>query len=328
MKHFRPQIPAVFFVLLTFSCSPQPEKRNPVTVAQAQFESVALHWVAEDQKFFDDVGLDVTTRQYASGVGALEALVKGEAVIAVGTSEFPVVDRAFKKEKIRIVGNIAKSDIIYIVGRKDHGVEKITDLKGKRIGTTTTTIAHFFLGRFLELHGMTMQDIILVDLKTPGEWVDALVTGQIDAVATAQPYAHAVKGHLGENASVWSAQSSQSLYALAISTEEWIKSHPELVTRYLQSLSRAEEFMLRYPTESKAIIQRHLNSNAAYAETVWGQNRFVLSLDQAFIIAMEDEARWMISNRLTTEKDVPDFLNVIYEEGLKSIKPDKVTIVR
>ena len=63
-----------------------------------------------------------------------------------------------------------------------------------------------------------------------------------------------------------------------------------------------------------------MNLDAAYMETVWSQNQYSLSLDQSLIVAMEDEARWMISNGLTTEKQVPDFLNYIYEDGLKSDK--------
>ena len=63
-------------------------------------------------------------------------------------------------------------------------------------------------------------------------------------------------------------------------------------------------------------------------ETVWSQNQFSLSLDQSLITAMEDEARWMIKNNLTTEKQVPDFLDYIYEDGLKAVKPEAVNIIR
>jgi hypothetical protein len=43
---------------------------------------------------------------------------------------------------------------------------------------------------------------------------------------------------------------------------------------------------------------------------------------------MEDEARWMIKSGLTTEKQVPDFLNFIYVDGLKAVKPEAANIVR
>jgi hypothetical protein len=43
---------------------------------------------------------------------------------------------------------------------------------------------------------------------------------------------------------------------------------------------------------------------------------------------MEDEARWMISNNLTAKKTVPNFLNNISTDGLKTVKPEAVKIIR
>ena len=65
-----------------------------------------------------------------------------------------------------------------------------------------------------------------------------------------------------------------------------------------------------------------------FTETLWSENQFSLSLDQSLVTAMEDEARWMIKNNLANEKQVPDFLNYIYEDGLKRIKPEAVNIIR
>ena len=238
----------------TYSGTPES-----ITVGYSPFESIALLFIAEDQHFFSRNGLNVTSRKYDSGVGALDGMLNGESDIAVGANEFPLVGRAFQKESIRTIGSIAKSEIIYLIGRKDRGIEKVTDLKGKRVGTTLRTIAEFYLGRFLELHGMNMQDITLVDVRTPAEWVNAVVNGDIDAIATAQPYANAAKDRLGANAIVWSAQSSQPLYTQVISTDEWITEHPELVSRFLKSLAEAENYVSTHPAEAKAIVQERLN---------------------------------------------------------------------
>ena len=63
-------------------------------------------------------------------------------------------------------------------------------------------------------------------------------------------------------------------------------------------------------------------------ETVWSQNQFSLSLDQSLIVAMEDEARWMIKNDLTTEKQVPNFVDHIFTKMvLKQVKPEAVNII-
>lgn len=301
---------------------------DSLTMAYSPFESTALVWIAEDRHFFHRNGLNVTPRQYDTGAGALDGTINGAADLVVGTTEFPLVGRAFRHAPIRTVGSIAKSDFIYLVGRKDRGIKTVADLKGKRVGTTCGTIAEFFLGRFLNLHGMTMRDITLVDVKTPAAWVDAVANGDIDAIATAQPYANAASQRLGANAVVWPAQSSQRLYCQVIATDEWITQHPGLVRRFLKSLVQAEEYAVRHPADTKAIVGKRLHLDAAYMETVWSQNQFALSLDQSQILAMEDEARWMIANKLTKEKTMPNFLDYIYEDGLNAVKPEAVNVIR
>lgn len=176
-----------------------------ITIGYSPFESVALLCIAEDQHFFSRNGLNVTSLKYDTGVGALDGMINGEADIAVGTNEFPLVGRAFQKERISTIGCIAKSEFI---------------------------------------------------------WVNAVANGDIDAVATAQPYANSAKDRLGANAVVWSAQSSQPLYTQVISTNDWIAKNPELIRRFLKSLAEAEKYVNTHPAQANAIVQKRLNPDS------------------------------------------------------------------
>jgi ABC-type nitrate/sulfonate/bicarbonate transport system substrate-binding protein len=313
-----------FFLNLTSSTG----KMESIDVAYSPFESMTLFWVAQDQGFFNQNNLNVTAHRYDTGAGALGGVLNGEADIVVGTTEFPFVARALSQAKIRTIGVISKSEFTFLVGRIDRGIHEVSDLRGKRVGTTFGTIAHFYLARFLSLNGLSLQDLTLVDLKTPTEWVDAVVNGSIDAVATAQPSVNLAKEGLGDNGFVWSLQSGQPLYAQAIATDEWIAGHPDLCTRFLNSLLKAEAFVRNHLVEAQAIVKNQMNFSNAYVETVWLQNQFSLSLDQSLVLAMENEARWLISNKLTNATTVPNFLNYIYADSLMSIKPESVNIFR
>lgn len=298
-----------------------------ITVAYSPYEASALLWIAEDMRFFEENSLNLTLRRYDSGAASLDGVINGEADISVGASEFPLVRKAFQNARVQAVGNIDKGDFIYIVARKDRGIGSVSDLKGKKVGTAIGTAAEFHLGRFLVLHGMTMQDITLVDIKTPEGWVNAVADGNIDAISTAQPYANAARDRLGDDAIFWPAQSSQPVFSLIISTDDWITQHPKLIERFLTSLAKADEYTAIHPTEARSIVQKRLNLDARYMDTVWQQNQFTLSLDQSLIVAMEDEGRWMIKNNLTTEKTIPNFRNYIYTKGLGEVKPEAVNII-
>jgi len=305
-----------------------PGTMDSISVAYSPFESSELFLVADDRGFFTENGLSLTLYRSSSGAAALDDMVNGKGDMAVSVSEYPLVGKVFQGTPARALASMDKGEYIYIIARKDRGIVNPLDLKGKRVGTTTGSIAEFYLGRFLSLHGLGMQDIRYLSVKTPNETANAVTAGDIDAAVLAQPYADLARDRLGTNAVAWPAQSSQPLYALVVSTDSWIAGHPEQVTRFLRALAEAEAFTGTHPAEAKAIVQERLNLDPGYMDTVWQQNQFTLTLDQSLVLTMEDEARWMIANNLTNETAVPDFRRYIDTAGLEAVRPGSVNIIR
>jgi NitT/TauT family transport system substrate-binding protein len=306
-------------------CSPQPVA---IEVAYSPFEPTALVWLAQDRQFFIKNGLFVTFDKYDTGPAALDAMLSGEADLAVGIGEFPIVSRALKQTKARILTILDRSELIGIVARKDRGITRVADLRGKRVGTTRGTISEFFLGRFLEINGMSIGDVTLVDLKTPKEWVDAVAEGDVDAVATAEPYVTSARERLGPNAVTWSAHSGQPMYGLVAGANEWLAAHAEIAKRFLRALAEAEDYAVQNPIEAQAIVQKTLGLAPASMQAVWERNQFSLALDQSLIAAMEDEARWLIGRDITAGTTLPDFLDYVWEDGLEDVRPEAVDIIR
>jgi NitT/TauT family transport system substrate-binding protein len=281
--------------------------------------------IAEDQRFFARNGIIVTIRDYDQGLDAIDSMLNGGVDIAA-PSEFPIVEKALKKERVRIIASTIRGETFYLIGRKDRGIKNTLDLKGKRVGLRRGSIAEFYFGRFLNLHGMNMKDVTLVEVKSE-KLADAISEGKVDAVITHQPFVYDIEERLGAHGKVWPAQSGQPMYGIMVSRDDWITRHPELVNRFVNSLVQAEEYIINHPDGAKAIIQKRFKFDRASIERMWQVHQFSLSLDQSLITAMEDEARWMIKNKLTSEKHVPDFVNYIYIDGLKAVKPEAVNII-
>jgi len=281
--------------------------------------------IAEDQGFFAGNGLNVTMRKYSSGPSAIDGLLNGEVDIGL-SSEYTVVLKAFKKANISVIGNIDKYQNVYLISRKDRGIENVSDLKGKKIGITRGGLGEFYLGRFLDLHGMSILEVTLVDML-PSQYVQAITNGSVDAILTGI-YVDQIQERLGGNTVLWPSQSNQASYYVMSCRSDWAASHPEQINRLLKSVAQAEEYTINHPAEAKAIVQKRLNYTNEYMATIWPKNQFSLSLDLSLITAMEDEARWMIKNNLTSEKTIPDFMDYIYLKGLDEVKPESVNIIR
>ena len=288
--------------------------------------SAALVYIAQERGFFDANCLEVNVKEYATGVASTDALVNGEVDIA-WSAEFPLVRRVFAGDKISIITASSRFTDEYLFARKDRGIERISDLKGKTIGVPRNTIAEFYLSRLMTLNGLSVQDVSLVDVQ-PAQSVDAITSDSVDAVVTWSPYTYQIREQLRDKAAVWSAQSSQAGFGLNLVTNEWLNGHAEAVRRFLKALARAEEYLVRNPEAGSSIIQERLNYDDMAMNRLWSENEFLLSLDQSLVYAMEDEARWMMKNGLFSEKTIPDFAAFVYVDALKAVKPYAVSIIK
>ena len=302
-------------------------KQESLTIALVPTEINALLYVAEAQNFFASNGLQVTLKEdYESGAAAAAAALNGEAEVAVA-AEFPIVRQVFDHKNITSFGTIARYENTYIIWHTNNGIQTMNDLKGKNIGVTLQTISEFYLGRTLDLNGVNIRDVNLVDVKA-AEAEKALLDGVVDAVVTWEPWVNQIKQSMGMEVTASALQSSQFAYWNLVSASSWSRTHPDTIERLLRSLAQAEDFIASHQDEAKAIVRKRMDFEEAYLELIWGRYQFLLTLDQSFITAMEDEARWMIENNLTAEMKAPDFLDYVYVDGLQAVKPNAVNIIR
>jgi len=300
------------------------ETPESITLGNMLYEYSGLVFIADDQGFFAANGLNVTLRDYVSTVASITGLENNETDITL-VPEYSIVTEAFKKENITVIGNSDKYESVFLISRKDRGIENVSDLKGRKIGGSKGTIGEFYLGRFLELNGMRIEDVTFTDMPTT-QYVETITNGSVDAVIVVYKYLDQSREQLGSNLVAWPIQSSQKGYVVLTCRNDWASSHPETIIKVLKSVKQAEDYAITHPAEARAIIQKRMNYTDTAMADFWPDHEYALTLDQSLITAMEDEARWMIANNLTNATEVPDFREYISTEGLKAVKPGSVRI--
>lgn len=297
----------------------------PLTIGVQTGVQGAPLYIADKEGFFSQNGLNVTLRDYTSGLDTENAMLNG--VVDLSTpSEFVIANSALNNTRnISGIAVFDKYTHMVIIGRKDHGISNISDLRGKRIGVTMNTASEFYLGRFLELNGMNIRDVDIVNVDVY-QSIDDIENGSIDAVINSPPFTDEILDNLGSNAVVWPAQNGQMVFEIIAGNNDWIAGHPDEMKRLLISLERADQYIESNPAESQAIVQKRLNMSEPYLSSEWSGHQFTLSLDQSLISAMDDESRWMIENNMTNATAVPDFRQYLYTDGLETVSPGSVNL--
>jgi sulfonate transport system substrate-binding protein len=173
---------------------------------------------------------------------------------------------------------------------------------------------------------MNQTQVTLVDIR-PEQLIDNLANNAVDAVIAWNPYVKMIEEKLGDNITVWAAQSEQSTHINAICTNNWAQEHPDTIKKFLRALIQAEDYIINNQTHTIDTSAKKLNYTYNYLSSIWSNYQFSISLDQALISQMEDQARWMINNNMTSAQTAPDFMNYICLDGLNDVRSRSVNII-
>jgi sulfonate transport system substrate-binding protein len=160
----------------------------------------------------------------------------------------------------RINGNPIKSVYIYskpewtaLVTRTDSQIQKVEDLKGKRIAATRGTDPYIFLLRVLDQHGLGEKDVKIVLLQHP-DGKTALERGDVDAWAGLDP--HMAQSEIEGKSRLFFRNADLNTYGFLNVREEFAAEHPELVERLIRIYERGRQWALENPQELQQILAK------------------------------------------------------------------------
>jgi sulfonate transport system substrate-binding protein len=156
----------------------------------------------------------------------------------------------------RINGNPIKSVYVYsrpewtaLVTARDSKINKIADLKGKKVAMVRGTDPHIFLVRALLSAGLTDKDITPVLVQQHADGGTALSRGDVDAWAGLDPMM--AQHEIEDGARLFYRNAAANTWGILNAREEFIKEQPDIVRRVLATYEEARKYALGHYDELK-----------------------------------------------------------------------------
>ncbi|MCM2474957.1 aliphatic sulfonate ABC transporter substrate-binding protein [Rhizobium sp. CG5] len=202
------------------------------------------------EKDLEKDGIKVTWVQSAGSNKALEYLNAGSLDFGSTAGAAALIGR--------INGNPIKSVYVYsrpewtaLVTRKDTGITKVEELKGKSIAVTRGTDPHIFLVRALADAGLTEKDVKLVLLQHADGKL-ALQRGDVDAWAGLDPIMASAEVENGDV--LFHRNPANNSWGILNVREEFAKEHPDVVKIVIGAYEKARAKALAEPDQLKAAL--------------------------------------------------------------------------
>lgn len=218
-------------------------------------------FVAKDQGFFEKRGLDVDMKLAQNGSIIIAALVSGSAEIGIPTPviAFQAIDNGVELQAIASTNVFPDPSTTGLVATAASGIKGPKDLAGKKIGVPGVGgLLDVVMREWVDRNGGDSSKINIVEITLP-QTADALRSGQVDGVASVDPFAsRAVDTGAGILVGSYSDIIPDGTAAgVYIVTKDWASSHSKDIASIQAALDEAVAFIKTHDKEARESLARY-----------------------------------------------------------------------
>ncbi len=232
-------------------------------------------WYAKKMGWDKEEGLDIQMLLFNSGPAQMEALPAKQWVLgSTGVGGQLVGGIRYKIYAVAPI--ISEGEVHHLFVRPDSPIAKVKGynpkypdvygspetVKGIKILYTSQTTVHYMIGKWLDILGLKMSDVTLVNMDQPSA-VPAFEKGIGDAVCLWAPFTFAAQSRGWFNAGSMTAMDAITVSSI-VGDKDWCDKNPELVAKFLRVWFRASN-MMREEGSSPRIVkdyQQYMNEFA------------------------------------------------------------------
>ena len=211
--------------------------------------------VAQERGYFEAAGLDVTMLEPADPSAPPKLVAAGQADLAVSYQPQLHVQVSEGLPLVRI-GTLVATPLNSLVVMADGPIDHISDLKGKKVGFSVGGFEEIILGVMLQKHGLTLDDIELVNVNF--SLSPSLITGQVDAVIGAfrnfELNQMNIIGHPG--AAFFPEEEGVPPYDELILVAHRDNAENPAIRRFLDALEAATIWTINHPAEAWDLFRK------------------------------------------------------------------------
>lgn len=252
---------------------------EPLKIGYSDWPGWVAWEVAIQKGWFKEAGVDVQF-EWFEYVPSMEAFAAGKLDAVCMTNGDALVTGATGAPSKTILINDFSNGNDMIVGQP--GIEKLADLKGKKIGVEVGFVDHLLLLKGLQAVGMKESDVELVNVPT-GETPKALASGDVSAIGAWQPNSgQALKAVPGSKPIYTSKDVPGLIYDVLAVNPASLSAHPEEWKKIAKVWYKVVDYFYDPATHDDAvkIMASRVNlSPEEYAKFVSGTK--ILKLDEA-----------------------------------------------
>lgn len=225
------------------------------------------------------------------------------------------IDMIFEAEPPAIIGKAAGIGISIvspgvslvqeIVVPAESTIQKVEDLKGKKIAVPSGSSSHYGLNKILSQAGLGKNDVEIIDMS-PQDGKAAFVARQVDGWAIWPPFVeqeeYAKTGRVLRGSNVF----IQSIVAMR---DQFVSDNPAIARDLIDVIKKSQDWITNNTEEAQSIVAKELGIDIGVVKLAWGKHDFKPVIGEKEIADIQEKANFLfdmglIKNKVDVAKDL------------------------
>lgn len=258
MKHLTLLSTAATLALALPVSAQEPTDVTILYTASLPFVAV---YVAEDQGFFDNHGINADLELVQNGSVTVSGVVSGSAQVGLPTPTvvMQAIDNGLDLKVIAATNIFPDTSAAGVVVGMETGIDTPEQLNGRKVGVPGIGgLLDVVMRKWVDENGGDSNSLNIVEFSLP-QTADVLRGNQMDAVASLDPFlTRAVEAgvgkHIGNYTDIITEGSSAGVLTVS---GDWAAENPEAITAMQLALDEAAAFIAENPDAARESIAKY-----------------------------------------------------------------------
>ena len=246
-------------VITTTGCSSFNRKPLKVRIGYEAILSDYTFFVAYENGFFKDEGLDVEAIKFSTTNEQLLALLSGQMDM-IPNSSMALLLSAEIEHPGRFTLFMAHGDLgNKLLVKKDSPITSVEQLSGAKIGTFPGTTMLTYANISLAPYFASSKFPTVIGMQPPS-LVEALTSGQVDAIYAVEPIVSVAMQKAGAREIMDNPLGmimTPFTGGASVLRKDFVKEHPEESAAVVRAMNKAVDFIRKNDSKSRAILAKY-----------------------------------------------------------------------